>query len=218
MTVRLDVDRIPEVRRPPEVGALVDEARGLRDRVRQATEALAAAQAKLERAEHDDAVAASQRIRQGATIGAEPATVAKARTAVDAARRAERAATLAADACLVDVGSAIRAQSDRWVADLGDEEAKARDHALDALDKFQAALDDMRNAASAIGWIQGANADGRYDRAARVPILGSVAPTSRTRTANGEALRVDEVVAFARELVAETPAPVVAIVAPVDAA
>jgi hypothetical protein len=210
--MRVDVDRIPTTGMPREVAALVDEAVALRDKLRHAAEQTAAAQARLERAEHDDAQAGAQRIRKGSPLGTEQPAVAKARSALDAAKRGERALTLAAGAAEADLGSAIRAASDGWIAELNAEQERASNHALDALADFERALGAMRDAAAASGWLQGALADDRYDRPARQPMLGSLAPSSARRTSNAEALNAGEVLGYARELVEPAPAPPVAII------
>jgi hypothetical protein len=209
MTMRIDLDHVPALGRPSEVEQLVDEARSFRDKLRAASEQLASVEAKLEQAEHDDALAASERLRKGATLGSEAPAVEKARRAVEQARRNERAVTLASEAALVELASAIRAHADGWLVTLDAEQAQARDRALDALEAFEQALSEMRNGASSAGWIRGALEDGRFDRPARMPLLGSAAPSSSRRTSNNEALNAAELIAYARELVEPAPAPVV---------
>jgi hypothetical protein len=49
-------------------------------------------------------------------------------------------------------------------------------------------------------WLQSGSADDRWDRQPRMPLLG-IAFSSQRRTANGEPLRVDELVGFLRETV-----------------
>jgi hypothetical protein len=209
MTVRLDVDHVPEARRPPEVAELVNEARELRDRLRSASEQLAKTQAALEQAESDDAAAASERIRQGGALGAEAPAVGKARKLVNEARRNERALELANGAALVDLASAIRAHSDGWLANLDAELDERRAHALDALAAFEAAVADMRSTASSALWIRGALDGGRFDRPARQPLLGSAAPSSARRTVNAEAMTAGELVGYLRELVEPAPVAIV---------
>jgi hypothetical protein len=210
---RVDIDRVPSLARPAEVGALLDEAVALRDRLRAASEALASAEAKLGQAKHADALAASERLRRGGNVGSEQPAVQKARNAVEAAKRAERAAELAAGAVAVDAVETIRANSPAWLDELEAEQAQARDRALAALATFEHELAAIREAAGAAGWLRASSEDGRYDRAPRLPLVGSAAPSSAKRTGNAEALRSDEVIAYARELVEPAPAPV-AIVEP----
>jgi hypothetical protein len=60
-------------------------------------------------------------------------------------------------------------------------------------------------------WLQSGSADGRWDRRPPTPLLG-IAPSSRRMTANGEPLRVEQLVGFLRETVTpptRAPAPLV---------
>jgi hypothetical protein len=211
---RVDVDRVPTTGMPREVAALVDEARGLRDKLRTASEQLASAEAKLEQARQDDAQAASERIRKGSTLGAEAPAVEKARQVVEQAKRTERALELANGAALVDLASAIRAASGGWLVALDAEQAKARDHARDALETFEQALAAMRDVAASAGWIRGALEDDRYDRPARLPLLGSAAPSSSRQTSNNEPLNAGELLGYCRELLELPAPPPVAIIEP----
>jgi hypothetical protein len=67
--MRVALDVIPQIGRPDEVATALAEAADLRDRHREANEALAAAQAELERQEQADVAAAAERIRSGAAPG-----------------------------------------------------------------------------------------------------------------------------------------------------
>lgn len=83
------------------------------------------AEANLEQAKQDDALAASERLRAGATVGAEQPAVESAQ-AFEGAKRNERAAELAAGAAAVDLASAIRTHADGWLVNLDAEQTQAR--------------------------------------------------------------------------------------------
>jgi hypothetical protein len=218
----VDVDVLGGITsRPPEVTTLLDEALELRDKLRAASEELAAAEAKLEQAEHDDAVAASERLRKGATVGSEQPAVEKARRAVEQARRAERAVTLAAGAALTDLASTLNESADDWIATLDKQTAKARDEAVRALSAFEAALAELVSATGAATWVKNAAADGRWDRRVVLPATGSAATSSSRATANQQPIDRATLLRYCAELVGEPPEPAAAellVEAPVDAA
>jgi hypothetical protein len=203
----VDVDVLGGITsRPPEVTALLDEALELRAKLRAASEELAAAESRLERAEHDDAVAASERLRKGATVGSEQPAVEKARRAVEQARRAERAVTLAAGASLADLAATLNESATNWIATLDKQTAKARDEAVHALSAFEAALAELVSATGAATWVKNAAEDSRWDRRVGLPVAGSVAQTSARATANQQPIDRATLLRYCAELV-EPPTP-----------
>jgi hypothetical protein len=81
---------------------------------------------------------------------------------------------------------------------------------LAALAAFEHATPEMGLAAGSAEWVRSGLSDDRWDRRVPTMAVGTVAPSSQRMTANGEALRVDELVAFLHEAVQPpTPAPVV---------
>jgi hypothetical protein len=216
--VALDV--IPEAGRPAKIQPAFKEASDLRARYRRAQEELAELEQRLEQVERDDVAEAAQRVRAGSAPGNVPAVVTKARQAVETAKRNSAAIGLASDASQGDLVAAIREHSVGWFGALDSEQQQARERARAALDTFESAIADMRAAAGAAGWLTGALQDGRFDRRAPMPLLGSAAPSSARHTANNAPLAADDVIAYARELV-EPPVPAAAellVEAPADVA
>jgi hypothetical protein len=202
--VALDV--IPELARPDPVAEAVAEAVELRDRLRVAKQELAEAEGELERLEQDDVAAAAEKIRAGATPGSIPAAISKARQAVELKTRDARALAVASEAAQADLVGAMTASAGEWVERIEDATGEARERATAALAALTEALDQIATSTSASAWIQVARDDARWDRPPRLMHAGTVAPTSARRTANSEALRVDEVLGYARELI-DPPAP-----------
>lgn len=99
-----------------------------------------------------------------------------------------------------DAASAITTSSPGWLAALDDEQAQARQRGLQALDQLGAAVHDLRASASAAMWLRGAG-DGRFDRPAQSPMLGSVAASSSRTTANGQPLTADQLIGYLREVI-----------------
>ena len=103
MPAFVSVDVTPELCRPPEVERVFAEAAGLRTKLREANEALAALQAELEDAEARDVEAAAAKIRQGSSPGAISTAIAKTRGAIELQKRQTSALTLASDAAHADL-------------------------------------------------------------------------------------------------------------------
>jgi hypothetical protein len=200
----INLDRIPNVARPPEIERAISEARELRRRHRLAQEELARTQQALEQAQEADVAAQAERVRQGAEPGAVPAAIRKAKEAVEVAQRNANAIGRAHAQAGQDVAGAIAERSDAWNVALAAELEQAREQAQAALAAFKAATVRINAADGTSWWLSGALADGRFDRLAKVGV--SHAPSSRRVTMNGEPLSSQEIVAFAREMVAP-PAP-----------
>jgi hypothetical protein len=126
--------------------------------------------------------------------------VTKAEHKVEEAKRVAAVLSLATDAAMDDAATAITTNVSDWLAALDTEQAASRDRGLDALDRLQDALHDLRGAASAGNWLRGATADGRFDRPQQVPVLGAAAPSSARVSANGQPFDSTEVIGWAREL------------------
>jgi hypothetical protein len=199
MAARVAIDVVPEAARPTEVASVLAEAVELRDRLRQAREELAAAQAELEHQEQADVAAAAQRIRQGAAPGNLSAGITKQRHAVEVAQRNAAALALASDAAQADLAETMLAHADEWIEQLERETAQARERAVEAVATFVRNTDEMNSAAGSAAWLASGRADGRWDRRVPVMVAGTVAVSSRSRTANNEPLRVDELVGYLRE-------------------
>jgi hypothetical protein len=83
---------------------------------------------------------------------------------------------------------------------------RARERAEKAIGQLEEAVAQIGVAAAAASWLHAAVEDGRFDRRVGPVTTGSIAPSSARRTANGEALRRDQLIGFCRELV-EPPEP-----------
>jgi hypothetical protein len=204
---RVALDAVPTLGRPEAVAAVVAEAAELRDRLRQANEELAAAQAEYEAQQQADVEHAAERARKGAALGTVPQTVEKARSGVELAKRNPAAIGLASQAAQDDVAEALLAHAHEWRSSLADELEHAREDGRKALERLQAALTRISDASAVTDWLNvGANGGG-FDR----PIGGAwtalTAPTSARRMANGSALNAGDVLGFAGELVDGPPAP-----------
>ena len=208
----VNLDVIPALGRPAEVEQAITEATALRDRARQAQEQSAAKQRALEDAERADVEAAAERARAGAALGAPPRGVGKARGELEQAKRDAAALSLAAHRSAVDLTESMKAAADEWQTRLEAESEQARERARDAIAALEAATRELGAAASAADWLRSGVADGRFDRQPGAMRIGSVAPSSAKRTANGEPLRVEELLAYARELLDPLPAPKRAVV------
>jgi hypothetical protein len=205
-TVWLNPETVPTLARPTEVETAVAETVALGVRSREARDQLTAAQHDREVAEAADVEAAARAIRSGQSAPSISTAVAKTRQKVDSAQRTASALSLAADAAAMDATETIRAHAETWAAALDVEQERAKERALVALSELGQALGDLNAAASARGWLTNALDDGRFDRPVRKAFVGTVAPGSARRTANQEALRVDELLAFVGELI-EPPLP-----------
>jgi hypothetical protein len=204
---RLNVDVIPEVGRPGAISELLGEALALRDRLRQAQEELAAAQADLEAQERRDVEATAARIRSGADPGTPPPAIQKARHVVELATRTAAALTLANEAAQTDVVAALAEHADTWGATLDAEQQRARERAREAFAALQASLDEIRTAASGAAWVRSGASDSRWDRPQRRMLVGTAAPSSARRTMNSQPLGADELFAYLHELIEPMPTP-----------
>jgi hypothetical protein len=198
---RVALDLIPDAARPTEVARLLDEALALRARHREANEALAKAQADLERAEAADVAAAAERIRSGEAPGKLSASISTARHAVETAQRNAAALDLAARAAGDDLAATMREHADTWLVALDEAREQARARARDALDALVVATGALREAASTAAWLRSGLSDDRWDRQPPVMVVGSAAPSSRRTTANQEPLHVDALVGYLREAI-----------------
>jgi hypothetical protein len=196
---------VPAPARPLDVDGAVDEARDLAARAREARTELERLEAELERAQAADVEAAARKIRDGSAPGSPPPAIAKARSQVELAARNAAALDLAVEAARADLTAALAEAADTWLHALDDLADEARARGLDALDALTAAAAELGQAASAGAWIRSGQADDRWDRRPPAMTIGTIAPTSRARTANGEPLRVDELLGFARELLEPPP-------------
>jgi hypothetical protein len=212
--MRVDVDQIPRERRPDDVTALLDEASGLRDKLRHAVEQTAAAQTRLEQAEREDAEAAAERVRKGSPLGAEQPAVEKARRNLEQTRRAERALELAVGAALVELASTLDASSPAWLDELEQAAGEARERGRAALVELEHALADLSTASSAAAWVRSGASDGRWDRRPPTTTAGAASASSRHITANGTPIGRDMLLGYCLELVAEPTPPPVTILEP----
>jgi hypothetical protein len=198
---RVSIDAVPRLARPVEVDGAVAEAVALRDRAREASEAVAAAQANVDELERQDVETAAARARAGESLGAPAAGLRKAKDALALAQRDQTAIRLAQEQAETDVANTIAESAGRWSADLHDEAERARQAGRDAIDALRAACDRIGACGSARNWIDA----GDYSRPPRAVGTASVAPSSRRRTANNEPLNIGELLAYAAELIDPPP-------------
>jgi hypothetical protein len=216
---RVDVDTVPEVARPPGVAKALGESLELRDRYRRVREDLAGLEAELRRLEEEEDVAqAAERVRAGSAPGNLLAGIAKAKHAVDVAKRNGAAIGLANDAVQRDLADRLHRDGDKWLASLDDEAERARQRGRKALDAVETALHELAAATSATAWIRSGLSDDRWDRRLSPTRAGAYAASSARVTANGEALDRPTLVDYMCELLeSPTPAPV-AIIEPANTA
>src|SRR5262249_18541911 len=160
---------------------------------------LAAARAELERVEQADVAAAAKAIRSGEAPGSLSARVTKQRHTVEVAERNAAALGLASEAAQTDLAATMREHSASCVEELERETVEARQRAVDAIAKFESAVGEMGSAAGAAEWVRSGASDDRWDRRVPSMIVGTIAESSRRRTANGEPLGVDELVEYLGE-------------------
>jgi hypothetical protein len=141
--------------------------------------------------------------------------VRKATAKLEQEQRDTAAILQALDEATTDLGQAITDAGGDWLDALDHEQEAARARALDALDAFQTAVTDLRAAAGARLWLEGALTDQRYDRHSPTPLLGSRAPSSAGAMANSSPADADHIVEWCRELV--EPVPTQPQVVPVEA-
>jgi hypothetical protein len=205
---RVAIDNLPTLARPDTVERAVAEARKLRDRAREATEAVAAAQATVDDLVQRDVEDAAAWARAGEPLGTPGAPLRKAKDALALAQRDLAAIRLAQEGSEEDVAKAIGENADAWTVDLRGEAEQAREAGRTALAALQDACLRLGDAASAEAWLAGATTDSRYDGPTRTMLVGVIAPSSRRVTANSEPLGRDPLLGYLDELLAPpTPAP-----------
>jgi hypothetical protein len=214
MATFVNVDVVPQTGRPDPVTTALTEAIELRDRHRDANEMLAAAQTALEQAQQADVDATAEKIRAGTQPGAIPASVQKAKQAVELALRNALAIGVASDAAQTDLATAMIASADSWLEELDGETARARQRAHDALAALEAALHEITATASASLWVRSALDDGRWDRPQRQAIDARIARSSARASANREAFTAEQIIAWAHELLEPPTSTPVSIVVP----
>jgi hypothetical protein len=199
---RVAIDRIPQLGRPADVERAIAEALQLRDRAREASESVASAQQLVDELEREDVEHAAAKARAGQPLGTPAAALRKAKDALALDQRAQQAVRLAQATAEQDVVETILAGADPWRAELDDEVARAREDG-------QAAIAALRDACQRIGdglaiknWLDSGVADGGvFDSPVTGVWTASIAPSSRRRTLNNDPLTIDEIVAYAAELV-----------------
>lgn len=201
MAMQVAIDSIPALARPAEVEQAISDARTLRDRARQSAEQVAQTQEAVDDAIQQDTEAAALRARAGEPLGAEGKAVAKARGDLLAAQRTLNVTRLAQQGAEDDVGRMIIQHGADWTAALTEEAERAREAARASIAALQDATRRLADALSAENWVDSAIDEQRFDRPVRGVVAASAAPSSRHRTANGEALTIAEILGFAAELV-----------------
>ena len=201
MTVQVNIDNVPRDCRLPAVESAIDDARRLRDQARAAAEQVAVAQRNIDESVQRDVEDAAARARAGEPLGAEGKGVEKARAALLDAQRTLNVTRMAQAGAEDDVAAAITANAEQWTIELAAEGDRAREAARASVDALADALRRLSAAGSATNWLASAIDDQRFDRPARAVIAASRAPSSARRTANGEALGVDEILGYAVELI-----------------
>jgi hypothetical protein len=207
MAARVAIEVVPQSCRPAMVEQRLAEVTALRDRHRAAREMVAAAQQEVDAATQEDIASAAARARAGEALGQVAVAVKKATTRLEQEQRDTAAILQALDEATTDLGQSITDAGGDWLAALDHEQEAARARALDALDMFQTAVNDLRAGAGARLWLEGALSDQRYDRQPPSPLLASRAASSAGVTANGEALDSARIIEWCRELI-EPPQPV----------
>jgi hypothetical protein len=204
---RVALDRIPSLARPPEVDAAITEALALRGRAREATEAVARAQALVDELEREDVAAAAARARAGEPLGAPDAALRKAADRLALEQRAQAATRLAQQQAEQDVVGAILASAGPWREGLDAEVERARAGGLAAIAALRDACARIGDGLAIRGWVNsGVEGGGVFDHLAIGVWAGSVAPSSRRRTANSEPLTAEELFRYLAELI-EPPVP-----------
>jgi hypothetical protein len=205
MKARVAIDNVPTLVRPVEVEHAIDAAAQMRERAREAAEAVADAQRAVDEREREDVEQAAQRARAGEPLGATSRALTKARDDLLLKQRDLNALRLAQHQAEDDVATAIGAHAEAWLVELDDAAAQARERAIDALVLFEQAAHEISGSGGTANWLTSGQADGRFDRAPGMAIVGTVAQSSRRRTANNEPLRVDELVGWLREALEPPP-------------
>jgi hypothetical protein len=210
MTARVAIDNVPTLVRPAEVEQAIVAAQQMRERVAEQAEAVAAAQHAVDEAERQDVEAAARRARAGEPLGASSRALVKARDVLLLAQRDSNALRLAQQQAEDDLAQVIAKHADAWLEELHRAAEQARARAVDALEQFERDAHEISASGGAAIWLRSGQAEGRFDRAPGMAVVGTIAVSSRRRTANNEPLRVDELVGYLRELIeppTSTPAP-----------
>jgi hypothetical protein len=218
MANRVNVDHVPQLVRPKEVEQAIEAAVAMRERAREAAEAAAAAQKAVDEAEGEDLEAAAARARAGQPLGAQSRTLVKAREELLLKQRDATALRLAAEGVGQEVVDAIGKRADAWVTALGKEQERAREQGRQALVALEDACARIGAVASAQQWIAAAQDDGRFDRPPRMMFEGSLALSSKRRTANSEPMQRAELLGYVGELLEPLPAPEPAVALEADVA
>jgi hypothetical protein len=198
---RVALDRIPQLARPPEVEKAIGEALALRDRAREASEAVAAAQANVDELEREDIGAAAARARAGEPLGTPGAALKTAREQLVLEQRAQAAVRLAAEQAEQEVAEKIISSAEPWRAELDAEAERAREHARAAISTLRDDCARIGDALATKSWIGPGVNSGVFDHQPIGVTTGSFAPSSRRRTANSEPLLADELFGYLAELV-----------------
>jgi hypothetical protein len=208
---RVNVDLVPVAARPPEVEQTIVAAAEMRERARQAAEAVAAAQHAVDEREREDVEAAAARARAGQPLGAPSRPLEKARADLLLKQRDLNALRLAQEQTEDAVAQAVGTHVNEWAEPLQRTTEQARARAIDALDHFEHAALEITHAAGAEAWLRSVVSEKRFDRPAPTMVIGTIAPSSRRVTANSAPLHVPDLITWLREAL-EPPTPTPAIV------
>jgi hypothetical protein len=204
---RVAIDHVPQLARPAEVERAIEEALALRDRAREASEAVALAQQTVDQLEREDVEAAAARVRAGEATGTPGAALRKAKDALALATRDQAAVGLAQTQAEQDVAQAIVGHAGAWRAELGREIERAREEGRAAIVALRDACGRVGDGLAIKGWVDaGVDSGGLFDRPVLGVWTGSAAPSSRKRTANSESLSATELFDFLGELI-DPPTP-----------
>jgi hypothetical protein len=211
VTARIAVAHVPAVRRPDVVERAVSEAQQLRDRAQEAADVVAQQQKVVDDREREDVEAAAAKARAGEPFGTPSRALVKSRDDLLAAQRTANVLRVALGQAEEAVVAAIVEHAEQCSSSLGDEAERAREAGRAALAALLDACVRIGDAVSAQAWLAGALSDQRFDRPARTMVEGSIALSSRRRTANNEPMGRDELFGYVAELLVEptaTAAPV----------
>jgi hypothetical protein len=201
---KVAIDHVPTTAQPEPVAAVLREAAELRTKLREATDRLAQLQSKLGEQEQADVEAAAAAIRQGASPPTISAGIAKTRAAIETQTRQVQALTLANDACQADLVSTLIETSTAWREALDAEVEQARQDGRAAITAIRDACQRLGDAVSTQHWLD----QGRDGDFAHRPVgvnTGDIAPSSRRRTLNSEAMHVDELLNYIAEALEPPP-------------
>jgi hypothetical protein len=201
MATRINVANVPSLVRPSAVEAAIEAATAMRQRAREAAEAVAQQQHVVDEAQQRDVEQAATAARAGQPLGQPAKALTAARDKLLLLQRDLNALRLASEQCDEQVAAAIVEQADSWGVELDSEAEQAREVGRAAIAALQDACARIGAATSAKNWL----ATGEFDRAPVPVVLASYAPSSRRRTANGEALSTSELLGYAIELIDPPP-------------